>query len=142
MSFSRQLVIMMFALVLCAFSVRSVMTVHEMRGYLSQQLRSHARDAARSLGLSASLHMAQGDTLFVESIVDSMFDSGDYASIRVDDLDGKAMLVRERVDRPAKCAGVVRASCTDRGARIGRRNHLRMAARRARDCAQSPGLCL
>ena len=84
MTFSRQLVIIMFAVVLCALAVRSAVTVHEMRGYLGQQLASHARDAARSLGLSISLHMAEGDSLFVESIVDSMFDSGDYATIRVD----------------------------------------------------------
>lgn len=100
MSFSRQLVIMMFLVVLCAFGVRSVVTVHEMRGYLGQQLASHARDASRSLGLSISLHMAEGDSLFVESIVDSMFDSGDYATIRVDDLDGKVTLIRERPAHP------------------------------------------
>jgi diguanylate cyclase (GGDEF)-like protein len=101
MSFSRQLVIVMFLVVLCALSVRSLVTVHEMRGYLSAQLRSHARDSARSLGLSVSLHMAEGDTLFVESIVDSMFDSGDYTTIRVDDLEGKVLLIRERATHPS-----------------------------------------
>jgi diguanylate cyclase (GGDEF)-like protein len=100
MSFSRQLSLVLFLVVLCALGARAVLTVHETQDYLSRQLESHARDAARSLGLSISLHLAEGDELFMESVVDSLFDSGDYESIRVIDLDGRPRLVRERERRP------------------------------------------
>jgi len=73
MTLARQLTLAMLLVVMFAFGVRNVMTVFEMRDYLNQQLQSHARDSARSLGLSISLHLANGDSLFSESIVDAMF---------------------------------------------------------------------
>ncbi|MFT5449935.1 MAG: hypothetical protein ACI9DC_005134, partial [Gammaproteobacteria bacterium] len=83
MSFARQITLVLFFAVVGALTMRAALTVHEMRDYLATQLQSHARDAARSLGLSISLHLASGDELFAESIVDSMFDSGDYEAIQV-----------------------------------------------------------
>ncbi len=105
MSFARQLALVLFLVVACALTVRAVLTVHETRGYLARQLESHARDSARSLGLSISLHLAEGDELFAESIVDSLFDSGDYTSIRVLALDGTPRIVREREQRPPDVPG-------------------------------------
>jgi len=101
MTLARQLTLAMLLVVLCAFSVRAVMTVFEMRDYLNRQLQSHARDSARSLGLSISLHLADGDQVFTESIVDAMFDSGDYARIEVFNLNGETQLIRERPAAPA-----------------------------------------
>ncbi len=100
MTLARQLTLAMLLVVLCAFAVRSVMTIMETRDYLNQQLQSHARDSARSLGLSISLHLADGDKVFSESIVDAMFDSGDYARIEVFDLKGKSELVRTQPSAP------------------------------------------
>jgi hypothetical protein len=67
-----------------------------MRGYLAPQLQSNARDVARSLGLSISFHLASGDELFAESIVDSMFDSGDYEAIQIFGADGALRIERVR----------------------------------------------
>ena len=77
----------------------AALTVHEMRDYLATQLQSHARDAARPLGLSISLHLASGDELLAESIVDSMFDSGDYEAIQVFSADGTLRVDRKRAPR-------------------------------------------
>lgn len=102
MSFARQLSLVLFLVVLAALAARTVLTVHETREYLAEQLESHARDAARSLGLSISLHLAEGDHVFMESVVDSLFDSGDYTSIHVHDLDGAVLLARERSPSPSQ----------------------------------------
>ncbi|MFT5448481.1 MAG: diguanylate cyclase (GGDEF)-like protein, partial [Gammaproteobacteria bacterium] len=61
--------------------------------------------AARSLGLSISLHLASGDELFAESIVDSMFDSGDYEAIQVFSADGTLRLNRKRAPRTLDIPG-------------------------------------
>ncbi len=100
MTFSRQLVVALLVALVCALGARAVLSVHEMRGYLARQLESHARDAARSLGLSISLHLAAGDELFAASIVDSLFDSGDYQRIELRGIDGNTTLLRERAVRP------------------------------------------
>ncbi|MFT5176628.1 MAG: diguanylate cyclase (GGDEF)-like protein [Gammaproteobacteria bacterium] len=99
MSFARQITLIVFLTVVGALAMRAVLTVHEMRGYLATQLQSHARDAARSLGLSISLHLASGDDLFAESIVDSMFDSGDYEAIQILATDGTVSIDRTRAPR-------------------------------------------
>jgi len=99
MSFARQLTFVMFLVVVAALATREVLTVQALRDYVVLQLESHARDSARSLGLSISLHLAEDDELFAESIVDAMFDSGDYELIRVLDIDGNASIDRSRAPR-------------------------------------------
>ncbi len=80
-----------------------LISVDNTRDYLEKQLSSHAQDAATSLGLSISSHMAEGDLATVRSMTDVIFDRGYYRTIRIENMAGKPL-----VDRvlPVKIEGV------------------------------------
>ncbi|MEJ1355060.1 MAG: EAL domain-containing protein [Candidatus Sedimenticola sp. (ex Thyasira tokunagai)] len=103
MTLSKQLIILIAALLLMVFVGTFLISVDNTRDYLEKQLASHAQDAATSLGLSISSHMAEGDLATVRSMTDVIFDRGYYRSIRVEDMAGKPL-----VDRilPVKIEGV------------------------------------
>ncbi len=69
--------------------------------FLNQQLASHAQDTATSLGLSLSPVLAQGDWVLASSMVDSIFDRGDYRQITLTSLDGLEQVLRRRQAIPA-----------------------------------------
>jgi diguanylate cyclase (GGDEF)-like protein len=85
MTLLRQLLIAIFALLLLMFAGSVAISVGNTRSYLDAQLRSHAQDAATSLGLSLSSSAAENDRATMESMVDALFDSGYYSSLRVID---------------------------------------------------------
>ncbi|GAA5194656.1 bifunctional diguanylate cyclase/phosphodiesterase [Ferrimonas gelatinilytica] len=64
--------------------------------FLNHQLASHAQDTATSLGLSLSPVLAQGDWVLAGSMVDSIFDRGDYREIQLTSLDGTEKILRRR----------------------------------------------
>lgn len=66
------------------------------RDNLSQQLRSHAQDAANSLGLSLSTVLAQGDKIAAGRMIDALFDSGEYKQIVLFALDGSPLFIKQR----------------------------------------------
>lgn len=94
MSLSKQLIALVVTLVLLLFVGTFVINLQNTRSYLNTQLRSHAQDAATSLGLSATTHMAAKDAAMVRSMSDVVFDSGDYLQVRVEDLKGTAWVDR------------------------------------------------
>ncbi len=94
MSLSRQLTILVALLVASLFVGSFVISVHNARNYLESQLASHAQDAATSLGLSATAHVASGDRAMVTAMVNAIFHRGDYLSIRLEDLSGEQWLER------------------------------------------------
>lgn len=63
--------------------------------FLENQLQSHAHDAATSLGLSISSVSDGKDVAVMETMVNALFDSGYYKVIRIDDIDGTALVNRE-----------------------------------------------
>ncbi|MDP2829173.1 MAG: EAL domain-containing protein [Sulfuricellaceae bacterium] len=95
MTLFRQLIIIITALFLAVFVGTFFVSVNNTRVFLSSQLQSHAQDAATSLGLSLSPHAADNDLITMTSMVDAMFDSGYYREIKVVDIDGKPLVVRE-----------------------------------------------
>ncbi len=95
MTLSRQLVILVAALLVLVFAGTFLISVQNGRDYLEAQLGSHAQDAATSLGLSISPHMAEGDLVTVTSMVDAIFDRGYYRMVRVEDMAGQALVDRE-----------------------------------------------
>ena len=95
MSLSRQLVLLVVALVLLLFSGTFLISAYSTRDYLEDQLASHAQDAATSLGLSATTHVAKGDEAMFTSMVNAMIHRGDYLKIRIEDLQGKPLIERE-----------------------------------------------
>ena len=56
--------------------------------FLENQLQSHARDAATSLGLSISSVSDGKDVAVLETMANALFDSGYYKIIKIDDIDG------------------------------------------------------
>jgi diguanylate cyclase (GGDEF)-like protein len=95
MTLSRQLVILVVVLLTLVFAGTFLISVQNARAYLEAQLESHAQDAATSLGLSISPHMAENDLITATSMVDAIFDRGYYRTVRIEDMDGKLLVDRE-----------------------------------------------
>lgn len=96
MTLLRQLILAILALLLLVFAGSVAISVSNTRHYLDSQLQSHAQDAATSLGLSLSTSAAEDDRATIESMVDALFDSGYYRSIRVVDTAGAPLVSREQ----------------------------------------------
>lgn len=94
MTLSRQLGLIITLVLLLMFAGNLVISIDNSRRYLIEQLQSHAQDAATALGLSLSTHLAEGDRLAMESMVDAMFDRGYYREIRVRGPDGENLVDR------------------------------------------------
>ena len=94
MTLSRQLIMLIVILVGLLFLGTLVISVHNTRDYLESQLGSHAQDAATSLGLSATSHVAEEDKAMVTAMVNAMFHRGDYLNIRFEDLNGQVLIER------------------------------------------------
>ena len=95
MTLSRQLVMLLTALLLLVFAGTFFITVQNARTYLEVQLKSHAQDAATSLGLSVSPHIVDDDLATTTSMVDAIFDRGYYQIIRIEDIQGEVLINRE-----------------------------------------------
>ncbi len=81
MSLHKQLFIAICLFLVVAFSGSFVAGLERSREHSISQLRSHAQDAATALGLSMTPHA--DDPAMLELMVNSIFDSGYFASIRV-----------------------------------------------------------
>ncbi len=95
MTLTRQLVLLILALMTTVFLGSFSISLTNTRAYLQTQLESHGQDAATSLGLSITSHMAGNDVASVTSMVDAIFDSGFYRSLIVEDANGKALVERK-----------------------------------------------
>lgn len=95
MTLSRQLIFLVSVLVLLLFVGTFFISALNTRDYLENQLASHAQDAATSLGLSATSHVAEKDKAMVSAMVNAMIHRGDYLNIRVEDLKGNVWVERE-----------------------------------------------
>lgn len=94
MTLSKQLVMLICALVILLFAGNFAISVQNTRAYLNDQLASLSRDAATTLGFKASGDMAAQDRAMVRSMTDAVFDSGDYARVRITDLQGEVWVDR------------------------------------------------
>ena len=94
MTLSRQLVLLVSVLVLLLFVGTFFISAYNTRDYLENQLASHAQDAATSLGLTATNHVAENDEAIVSSMVNAMIHRGDYLEIRIQNLDGEVLVER------------------------------------------------
>ncbi len=100
MSLLRQLTLAILTLLLLVWVGSVAISVANTRRYLDRQLESHAQDAATSLGLSLSTSVEQDDRATMESLIDAMFDSGYYRSIRVLDTAGTPVIERTQTSSP------------------------------------------
>lgn len=103
MTLSRQLVLLLVLLLLLVFAGTFYISVRNTQVFLGAQLESHAQDAATSLGLSISSHLAQGDTAAVTSMSNAIFDRGFYRHIQVQDVKGNVLV---NLESPVKVEGV------------------------------------
>lgn len=90
MSLFRQLWLAVFASTLIGFAGSFVASTLTARHYLEQQLAIKNKDNAASLALSIS--QQDKDPVTVEPLVAAVFDSGQYAAVRLLDPNGKTMI--------------------------------------------------
>lgn len=101
MTLLRLVILILSFMFVLVFAGTFAITVDNTRRYLSEQLQSHAQDTATSLALSLTPHA--DDVLRMKSMVDAVFDRGEYRRIVVEDLDGEALIRR---DIPVRIFGV------------------------------------
>jgi len=94
MTLYKQLSISIVALFVLGFLGTVVVSTNTMRHFMVTQLESHAQDTATSLGLSLSPHMTTRDMPIINSMIDAIFDRGDYQKISVIALDGVPLVER------------------------------------------------
>lgn len=95
MTLLRQLILFISIMFVLVFAGTFSLTIDNTRRYLNTQLGSHAQDTATSLALSLTPHATSGDVLLMKSMVDAVFDRGEYRSITVDDLQGVPLISRQ-----------------------------------------------
>ena len=100
MSLHRQLVLLITGLLLVLLGGICYLSVHNSRVFLEKQLYTHAQDTATSLGLSAARAVAEDDLALAQSMVDAIFDRGDYQDIFIRNRRGE-ILVRRQAEPPA-----------------------------------------
>lgn len=94
MSLSKQLIILVTFLFVLVFAGTMVISIHTTRGYLEEQMASHAQDTATSLGLSITHAVQKKDLPFMNSMIDAVFDRGYYRDLVLNDVDGNAIISR------------------------------------------------
>lgn len=99
MSLHRQLVLLITGLLLVLLGGICYLSVHNSRAFLEKQLYTHAQDTATSLGLSAAKPLSDNDLALVQSMVDAIFDRGDFQDIFIRDRQGE-ILVRRQAEPP------------------------------------------
>ncbi|WP_423186114.1 bifunctional diguanylate cyclase/phosphodiesterase [Alishewanella sp. d11] len=82
---------LIIAMTFFAFAGSVLSQIYTFRDYLTQQLSSHAQDAAHSLGLSIS-SMGLDDAIMIETLARTVFDSGYYKEIQYRNLDGELLI--------------------------------------------------
>lgn len=98
MTLARQLFIglsIIFALLVLGIET---IFVQNARRYLQQQLDANAQETATSLALSLGLGMKAPDAALAQALINPIFDRGHFASIRLLDVEGKPIVVRELAD--------------------------------------------
>lgn len=103
MTLARQLILVVCVLFVLLFVGTLAIAINSTRGYLDDQLHSHAEDTATSLGLSLKPALESGDIPLVETMVNAIFDPGYYREITIRKPDGSILV--ERI-LPVRIAGV------------------------------------
>ena len=99
MSLHRQMVLLITGLLLVLLAGICYLSVRNSRDYLEMQMHSHAQDTATSLGLSLSKPLGQDDLAMVQTMVDAIFDRGDFAEIVLRTPDGD-VITRRTMEAP------------------------------------------
>nr|MCR4941340.1 diguanylate cyclase [Campylobacter sp.] len=96
MTLFKQILLAFVALGLIIFCAVGYMNFKNLNDYIQTQLGTNARHTANSLGLSIKPVIDPNDLSMVEVMINSMFDSGYYQLIKLEDIDGKELIKNEQ----------------------------------------------
>jgi len=99
MTLSRQLISLILVAFLLVFSGVLWISVDNTRSYLMLQLATQTQNAADSLGLSLAPHMQKRDIAAMDTMVNAVFDSGYYKSLKLESMSGKTLIKRQNTNR-------------------------------------------
>jgi len=99
MTLSRQLITLIFVTFVLIFSGTFWISVENTRSYLMLQLATQTQNAADSLGLSLVPYMQKKDIAAMDTMVNAMFDSGYYKSLKLTNMAGDMLIERENTSR-------------------------------------------
>lgn len=100
MSLHRQLVLLITGLLLVLLAGICYVSVQNSRTFLEMQMHTHAQDTATSLGLAAGKALAENDLVLVQSMVDAIFDRGDFRAITLRNPEGEVVVSRHAESPP------------------------------------------
>ena len=92
MTLFKRLVIMTMAILFLALAGNISSGVWSVKEHLNRQLNANAEDAARSLAISMNTALREQDQGSIETLLNAMFDGGDYQSIRVFSVEGHLLI--------------------------------------------------
>jgi EAL domain-containing protein (putative c-di-GMP-specific phosphodiesterase class I)/GGDEF domain-containing protein len=92
MSMAKQLLLLLSALFLAIFLLNYVTSVNNIRSYLEFESGIHAQDTANSLGLSLSHYIVDNTDPMLDTMINSVFDSGYYQEVILADPLGKELI--------------------------------------------------
>lgn len=94
-SLRSQLHLLIVLVALFSFTFSLYISVQSTQHYLNTQMKSHAQDAATSLGLSMSAYMDDPDLVIAQTMVSAIFDSGYYADLEFKTSKGEVKIKRQ-----------------------------------------------
>lgn len=96
MTLYRQFAFVIILLFLTGFLGTVTVSTYNLRQFITAQLGSHAQDTATSMALSLGPQIQHNDLALMSSMIDAVFDRGDYRSISVIDIDGNPLIERSQ----------------------------------------------
>lgn len=95
MTLFQRLVVMTMAILFLALAGNISSGVWSVKEHLNRQLNINAEDAARSLAISMNTALRENDQASLETLLNAMFDAGDYQSIRVFSVNGRLLIEKQ-----------------------------------------------
>lgn len=96
-SLKAQLHLLVVLVAVVTFLCSLYLSIQSTQHYLNTQMKSHAQDAATSLGLSISAYTDDPDLVIAQTMVSAIFDSGYYATLEFKTSQGDIKIKRENL---------------------------------------------
>jgi len=92
MTLFKQIMIAVITFGIMIFMAVGYLNFRSLNGYINDQLGENARHTANSLGLALKPIVDPEDMSLAQTMINSMFDSGRYKLIKLEDVDGKVLI--------------------------------------------------
>ncbi|QKF61640.1 bifunctional diguanylate cyclase/phosphodiesterase [Campylobacter curvus] len=103
MTLFKQIMLAVIAFGIVIFMAVGYLNFKSLNNYINDQLGENARHTANSLGLALKPIIDPDDMSMAETMINSMFDSGRYQLIKLEDVDGKILI---ESSQPTQAMGV------------------------------------